>query len=177
MSSNDECDESIWARPRPQTVHPAPWTRLRFNLGADGLSDGEDATALSSRAVREALPQEPSFAMSESDCENFDQNKYRDPLSNTSHRSKVSFKAMESTIEGAGSSQRSIRASQGLIGTVRLLQSQALPSFALAHPDPSRPARARPAAGRGAEAAARLRGAGRRRAQARARAPRRPAPP
>jgi hypothetical protein len=122
MSSNDECDESIWARPRPQTVQPAPWTRLRFNLGADGLSDGEDSTVPSS-----ALPQEPSFAMSESDCENFDHNKYR----STSQRSKISFKAMESTIEGGGSSQKSIRASQGLIGTVRLLQSQVVPSFAV----------------------------------------------
>ena len=124
MSSNDECDESSWARPRSQNVQPVPWTRLRFNLGADGLSDGEDATLSYSRVSCDALPHEASFALSESDCENFDRNKY--PPRTPSHRSKISFKATESTIEAAGSSQRSVKASQGLIGTVRLLQSQVL---------------------------------------------------
>ena len=113
-------------RPRQQTVPSVAWTRVHFEKDddserSDDYYDDEDGPTLRGQSKNAAPPPESSFNFSESDSENLDQN--------SRHKSGLLFNATRSTIERDASSQKSFKASQGLIGTVRLLQAQVFSFF------------------------------------------------
>ena len=117
MASRTRSD-SFRVRPAQPTIQRLPFSHVRFDSDHDDGSQEDHELILTGRYGEDNQRADNSFlhGNSESDSENLDENKRQDSTS--------LCRTIDSTIERGMSSQLNVRASQGLIGTVRLLQAQ-----------------------------------------------------